>query len=142
MPPTATTSAPATYVHSLIQTTWTFVTFAVAVPLPLFTVQFCVGLPGCVETVTLYVLPPATAVANVNGPFRVSLSVSVLLFCSETPVLDEFGDKSYNVPPIVNVFPLLAHVAVTVMFADPNVPVELMPNVQISLFGCCVIVVV
>jgi len=30
---------------------WTFVTFAVAVPLPLVTVQVCAGLEGCVRTV-------------------------------------------------------------------------------------------
>ena len=46
--------------------TWTFETFALAVPLPLVTVQFSVGLDGCVSTVTLYVLPALMAWLNVE----------------------------------------------------------------------------
>ena len=37
----------------VLQAIWTFVTLAVAVPLPLVTAQVCAGLEGCVRTVTL-----------------------------------------------------------------------------------------
>ena len=46
--------------------TCTFVTFPFAVPLPFVTVQTCTGPEGCVSTLTLYALPGATAVENVN----------------------------------------------------------------------------
>ncbi len=40
-------------VKMLPQVTWTFATLAKAVPVALVTLQFCMGLAGCVLTVTL-----------------------------------------------------------------------------------------
>ena len=40
-----------------------------AVPEPFVTVQFCVGVEGCVLMVTAYA--PLTAVLNVNGAIRI-----------------------------------------------------------------------
>src|SRR6516164_3527050 len=79
------------------QVTCTLLTLAVAVPVPFVTVQFCAGLLGCVDTVTLY--PPLTAVTNVKGPFPLIVRVSEPLFCSTNPV----PLSPVTVPPIVKV---------------------------------------
>jgi hypothetical protein len=64
----------------------TLVTFAVAVPVPLATVQVCAGPVGWVRTVTLYVLPLAIAVLKVNVPLAVIVRLSPALSCSTSPV--------------------------------------------------------
>src|SRR5215469_49611 len=79
------------------QVTCTLLTLAVAVPVPFVTVQFCAGLLGCVDTVTLY--PPLTAVTNVKGPLPLIVRVSEPLFCSTNPV----PVSPVTVPPIVKV---------------------------------------
>jgi hypothetical protein len=65
---------------------WTVVTLAVAVPLPLTTVQVCEGLEGGVATVTLKGLPVATAVGKVKGPLAEIVRLSPVLFCRTIPV--------------------------------------------------------
>src|SRR5438132_566347 len=65
-PPTMTPTAYAFVAHA----TATFVTFAPPiVPPPLVTTHVCVGVVGCVITVTAYDAPLATPVSNVNAPF-------------------------------------------------------------------------
>src|SRR5271165_2920799 len=65
--------------------TVTLVTLAVAVPVPLVTRQVCVGLLGCVRTVTLNV--PGTSVGKVNCcvPVPVTGRLSRPLFCNTNP---------------------------------------------------------
>jgi hypothetical protein len=77
---------------------WTVVTLAVAVPLPLTTVQVCEGLEGGVATVTLKALPVATAVGKVKGPLAEIVRLSPVLFCRTIPV----PVIPVTVPPMVN----------------------------------------
>jgi len=75
--------APAVVV---VQATWTFVTFAVAVPLPLVTAQVSAGLDGCVRTVTLYVPPLGIGVLNVKAvAAEATATLLLLLSCSTKP---------------------------------------------------------
>ena len=79
-----------------MQETATLVTLAEpTVPDPLDTVHVCPD--GLVFTVTLYAAPPASAVANVNEPFAVTLRLSPPLSCSTT-----VPDSPDTVPPTVN----------------------------------------
>ena len=112
---------PLIHDHSLMQTTCTFVTFPDAVPVPLFTVQVCAGLVGCVRTVTAYAPPLATWVANVNDPLVATVRLSPPLSCNTTPVVDAFSERSYTVPPIVKPDPELHETStfVTLPFAVP-----------------------
>jgi hypothetical protein len=70
----------------VVHVIWTFVTVAVAVPLPLTTVQVCAGLEGAVATVTLKALPLATGVGKVKGPLAEIVRLSPVLFCRTIPV--------------------------------------------------------
>jgi hypothetical protein len=103
------------------QVTATFVTFADAFPVPLATVQFWPA--GCVDTVTKYAAPLATAVGNVKGPLTGTIKLAPPLFCSATlaPVA-----RPLTVPPIVNVFGGVAAQA-TAMFVTFAVAVPLPP---------------
>src|ERR1035437_5839093 len=65
---------------------WIFPTLAIAVPLPLVTVQVCVGDFGWVAIVTLYVVPMAMAVLKVNGLLVKIVRASPPLFCRTRPV--------------------------------------------------------
>ncbi len=76
-----------------VQVTVTFVTFAVAVPWLLATVHCCVGIDGCVPTVTSYIAPAATAVLNANAPLALTARVSAP-FLSVRP----FPDRPLTVP--------------------------------------------
>jgi len=70
----------------VVHVTWTLVTFARAVPLPFDTTQFCVGLEGCVRTVTLYALPLTIAVENVKVvALALTDRLSPPLFCNANP---------------------------------------------------------
>src|SRR4029077_6793257 len=89
---------------AVAQETETLVTLALAVPLPLVTVQSCVGLLGWVLTVTAYAVPLATDVANVNVPLAVTERLSLPLSCKTRPE----PVSPVTEPPIVAVFPLLA----------------------------------
>ena len=75
-----------------------FVTFALAVPLPLVTAQVSAGLEGCVRTVTLYVPPLGIGVLNAND---VAPDATARLFpplsCSTSPE----PERPEIVPPIV-----------------------------------------
>jgi len=77
----------------------TLVTLAEAVPLPLATVQVCVGVEGEVKTETLYGLPLATAVLNVKGPLAVIGRLSPALFWRTRPV----PVSPVTVPPTIKV---------------------------------------
>ncbi len=94
----------------------TLVTLAVAVPEPLATWQVCVGLLGCVLTVTLYV--PGTSVANVNCcvPVPVTGRSSKPLFCKTSPV----PLKPLTVPAIENFDEQLMLTLVTLAVANPD----------------------
>src|SRR3981081_1276634 len=81
-----------------VHVVWTFVTLAVAVPLPLTTVQVCDGLEGGVATVTLKALPVATGVGKVKVPLAVIERLSPVLFCRTIPV----PVSPVTVPPMVN----------------------------------------
>src|ERR1700722_12929081 len=72
-------------------------TLAFAVPLPSATLQTCAGFVGCVRTVTLYIVPAASAVANVNPPLAPTLKLSPPLSCSTNPL----PARLTTVPPIV-----------------------------------------
>jgi hypothetical protein len=62
-------------------------TLAVTVPLAVpVAAQVCVGLLGCVKTVTAYVPPLAMVVANARVPFAVTVSLSVALSARTSPV--------------------------------------------------------
>jgi hypothetical protein len=82
-----------------VQATCTVVTFPVAVPLPFETLQFCVGLEGCVETVTLYVAPLLSGVEKVKLPLLLTEKLLPPLSCRVSPV----PAKPETVPPIVYV---------------------------------------
>ena len=84
------------YEDVVVHVTCTLVTFAVAVPLPFATVQFCAGFDGCVATVTAYALPLAIAFGKAKFPFALTASVAPLL-ASIRPV----PDNPETVPPIV-----------------------------------------
>src|SRR5271165_908300 len=73
-----------------------FVTFAVAVPLPLVTVQTCAGFDGWVRTVTLYVLFLAMGEFSAKGPLPVTGVLLLPLFCSTSPV----PARPETVPPM------------------------------------------
>src|SRR6267142_1358010 len=60
--------------------TWTLVTLALAVPLPLANVQVWDGVEGGVETETRKAWPLAIAVLNVKEPFAVMARLSPALF--------------------------------------------------------------
>src|SRR5580692_6406380 len=77
--------------------TSTFVTLAVAVPLPFVTVQVSAGLDGCVSTVTLYGAPLLIGAVNVNLPFALMGKLLPLLSCSTRPV----PESPLTLPPIV-----------------------------------------
>ena len=55
-------------------------------PLPAATVQVWAGDDGCVSTVTLYMPPLATGVANVNGPSAAIAKLSPRLSCNTNPL--------------------------------------------------------
>src|SRR5216684_3305917 len=60
--------------------TWTLLTIALIVPLPLPTVQVCDGVEGAVKTETRYGWPLAIAVLKVKEPFAVTARLSPALF--------------------------------------------------------------
>ncbi len=63
-------TVPPTVKALVRQLTTTVVTFAlVMVPIPLVTVHVCTGDDGCTDTVTSYIWPLVTEVANVATPF-------------------------------------------------------------------------
>src|ERR1700693_488999 len=74
-------------------------TLAAAVPLPVVTVQDCVGVAGWVRTVTLYVAPMAIAVLNVNGLLVVIARLSPPLFCRTRPI----PSRPTTLPPMERV---------------------------------------
>jgi hypothetical protein len=73
-------------VKVLPQVTWILVTLAKALPLPALTTQVCVGLEGCVFTVTTYAPPLAMDVLKVNGPLAVMARSSPPLSSRMSPV--------------------------------------------------------
>ena len=85
------------------------------VPDPFDTVHVCPD--GFVFTVTLYAAPPASAVANVKGPFAATLRLSPPLSCSTT-----VPDSPDTVPPTVKDAALAQDTATLVMLAEPTVP--------------------
>jgi len=121
--------APAVVV---VQATWTLVTFAVAVPLPLVTAQVSAGLDGCVRTVTLYVPPLGIGVLNVKAvAAEATATLLLLLSCSTKPE----PERPEIVPPIVYVVALQA----TWMFVTFALAVPLpLVTAQVSagLEGC------
>jgi hypothetical protein len=82
----------------VVHVTWTLVTFALAVPLPFVTTQFCAGFEGCVRTVTLYAAPLAMAVVNVKV-VAPALTDKLLppLSCNTSPV----PVRPETLPPMV-----------------------------------------
>ncbi len=82
---------------AVVQLTWMPVMFALAVPPPPVTTQFCKGAEGCARTVTLYVAPLAMDVAKVKLPFAPTGRLSPLLSCKTSPV----PERPDTVPPIV-----------------------------------------
>src|SRR4029077_6015262 len=111
----------------------TLVTLAVANPEPLVMLQICVGLVGCVSTVTLYEPPKVNAVWNVNWtvPVPVTVKLSPPLFCNANPA----PLRPVTVPPIVTV--AAAQVTVTEVTFAVAVPVP-PATVQVcdGLLGC------
>ena len=99
------------------QVTATLVTLAEPiVPDPLATVQVCPD--GLVFTVTAYPAPVVTCVANVNGPFAVTVRSSPPLSCSTT-----VPDRPDTDPPTVNdAAAVVQDTATLVTFAEPIVP--------------------
>src|SRR5208283_3901615 len=97
-----------------------------AVPDPLVTVHVCVGLVGCVCTVTLYA--PLTKVLNVNCtvPVPLMVSVSVPLSANTNPV----PLSPVTVPPIVYSETQVTRTFVTLAEAvpDPLVTVHVCPG--------------
>jgi hypothetical protein len=89
--------------------TSTFVTFAVAVPLPFVTVQVSAGLAGSVSTVTLYAPPLFTGVVNVNAPFALTGKLFPPLSCNTSP--DPLSPLT--LPPIVYVTVVVVHATAT-----------------------------
>jgi hypothetical protein len=86
---------PLIHVHSPKQITKTFVTLALALPLPLVTVQF--WLVGWVSTVTLYAVLLATGFEKVKPPFAPTGRLLPSLTCKTSPV----PMSRETVPPIV-----------------------------------------
>ena len=117
-------TVPPTVKVLVVQATATFVTFAPAiVPLPFVTVQVCVGLDGCVPTVTAYAAALARPVGNVKAPLAETGSVCAPAFNDNTRPLP---DKPLTVPPTVKVG-VAAHVTATlVTFAPAIVPLPLL----------------
>ena len=111
----------------------TLVTLAVANPEPLVMLQICVGLVGCVSTVTLYEPPKVNGVWNVNWtvPVPVTVKLSPPLFCNANPA----PLRPVTVPPIVTV--AVAQVTATEVTFAVAVPVP-PATVQVcdGLLGC------
>src|SRR3954470_24945459 len=82
------------------QTTCTFVTLAVGVPVPLAMLQVCVGLDGCVLMMMWKVPPLVMLVLNVKGtaPVPVIARSSPPLSCKTSPL----PDSPSTDPPMVN----------------------------------------
>lgn len=95
--PSRPTMFPPTLKVTALQVIATVVTLAVTVPLPVVTVQFCAGEPGCVRIVTEYGLPVATGVANVKAPLAVMVRLSPPLSWRTRPV----PTTPVTVPPTV-----------------------------------------
>src|SRR5271168_4569913 len=98
-------------------------TLALAVPLPLVTMQDCTGFVGFVNTVTTYMVPAVRAVGNVNPPLAVMVRLSPPLSCRTRPV----PERLTTVPPMVTVpdEPLVqvTRTVVTLAVAAPVPPV-------------------
>src|SRR6187549_3341516 len=79
--------------------------------------QACVGVFGCMTTMTLYDAPLGNDVGNLNGPLAAMLSTSPPLFCSCRPA----PFRPVTVPPIENsVVTQLTNTLLT--FSPPTVP--------------------
>src|SRR5690348_9401751 len=96
LPDSPETVPPIVYVV-VLHVTLTLVTFALAVPLPFATLHVCAGLFGWVRTVTLYVVPAASAAVNVKLPFELTARSLPPLSCRTSPD----PDRPETVPPIV-----------------------------------------
>src|SRR5215469_7715885 len=112
------------------QVTVTLVTLAVAVPNPLVTTQVCVGLLGCVRTVTLYA--PGTSVAKVNccAPVPVTVRLSNPIFCNTNPE----PVRPFTVPAMENFVEQITVTLVTLAVAFPEPFVT--AHVWLGLEGC------
>src|SRR5580704_11148970 len=97
--PSSPTTFPPMETVPVEHVTCTPVTLAVAVPLPLATVQVCAGVEGAVRTETLYGIPVAILVVNVKGPAAAMARLFPPLSSKTSPV----PARPVTVPPMVKV---------------------------------------
>ncbi len=95
--PASPETVPPTVALAVEHVTVTFVTLALAVPVPFVTAHVWTGADGCVLTVTLYAPPALTAVVNEKEPLAIMLRLLPPLSCRTKPV----PASPETVPPIV-----------------------------------------